>query len=113
MLVRAEAPDGSMGEAHDYLKSVQLRLQTHFPDLSVLTVVKIGHPADAIDDALGHSSASLVVMATHGRGGILRSVTGSVAGQVLKQGRAPLVLVRPSPHPDEVTAEPEGARAPA
>lgn len=103
MLVRAQAEDASLDAAHEYLIDVKTRLRPDYPELSVHTLVKISHPADAIEDVFGQSSASLVIMATHGRGGILRSLTGSVAGQVLKQGRAPLMLVRPAPHLNELT----------
>jgi nucleotide-binding universal stress UspA family protein len=115
LLVRAEASGGPLDEATDYLAGVQARLRTDYPDLSLLTLVKVAHPADAIADVFGHSTGSLVVMATHGRGGIVRSVTGSVAGQVLKGGRVPLVLVRPAAHPDELTAaaSAEGTSVPA
>jgi nucleotide-binding universal stress UspA family protein len=103
MLLRAEASDGSLEDALDYLATVRERLHAEYPDLSVLTYACLGHPAEAINNAFGHSTASHVIMATHGRGGIMRSVTGSVAGQVLKEGRAPLVLVRPAAHPGELT----------
>src|SRR5438046_3081361 len=77
---------------------VEAELLNTNPDLTVLTEVRTGNPAQAIDAALRQNSASLVVMATHGRGGVLRSVTGSVAGQVLQEGRAPLMLIRPAAH---------------
>jgi nucleotide-binding universal stress UspA family protein len=41
--------------------------------------------------------AALVVMATHGRTGLARTVVGSVALDVLRQGTLPVVLVRPAP----------------
>jgi Universal stress protein family len=52
------------------------------------------------------TGAALVVMATHGRTGLRRSIMGSVAGQVLERGSAPLVLVRPGvPSADGAPAE--------
>ena len=98
LLLRAEASMGPVDEALDYLSSVQARLAETYPDLTVLTDVRVADPAHAIDQALLQTGASVVVMATHGRGGVVRSVTGSVAGKVLEQGRAPLVLVRPAAH---------------
>jgi nucleotide-binding universal stress UspA family protein len=40
--------------------------------------------------------ADLVVMSTHGRTGLGRALTGSVAGEVLRTGRVPVVLVGPA-----------------
>jgi nucleotide-binding universal stress UspA family protein len=105
LLLRAEPPTGEIDQALDYLIAVQNRLADQYPDVSVVTDVRTGDPAPAIDEALQESGAAIVVMATHGRGGVVRSVTGSVAGKVLELGRAPLVLVRPAPHP-EVEADP-------
>ncbi|MES4793368.1 MAG: hypothetical protein C4321_10685, partial [Chloroflexota bacterium] len=42
----------------------------------------------------------LVVMATHGRGGLSRVIFGSVAEHVLREGNAPVMLIRP-PEPEE------------
>ncbi|HEX8968922.1 MAG TPA: universal stress protein [Chloroflexota bacterium] len=97
VLMRAEAETGPVDEALDYLTGVQAQLARQYPELSVLTDVRTADPAHAIHDGLLQTGASLVVMATHGRGGVVRSVTGSVAGQVLKTGTAPLMLVRPTP----------------
>jgi len=58
--------------------------------------VRLGVPAFAIDLTVAMTGAALVVMATHGRTGLRRSIMGSVAGQVLERGSVPLVLVRPS-----------------
>lgn len=51
------------------------------------------------------NDADLVVMATHGRGAMGRMVHGSVANQMLRRLRAPLVLV-----PGRGTAPPIGTR---
>jgi len=39
--------------------------------------------------------AAAVLMATHGRTGLVRSMLGSVAGGVLHHSRSPVVLIRP------------------
>ena len=41
--------------------------------------------------------AALVVMATHGRGGAMREILGSVAGKLVQQCDVPVVLMRPAP----------------
>ncbi len=113
VLVRAEAPEGPVDEALAYVLDAQARLTQRFPGLSVMTDVRQASPAHAIETAYHDLGASLVVMATHGRGGVARSVAGSVAGKVLKQGRAPLVLVRPLAYADEPRLEPVAAVAQA
>lgn len=66
--------------------------------LGVLTEERTGGAAHAIEDAFRQNSGSLVFMATYGRGGVIRSLMGSVAGQVLEDGRAPVGLIRPEAH---------------
>jgi nucleotide-binding universal stress UspA family protein len=56
-----------------------------------------GDPATAIIAAAEESHAALVTLATHGRTGLQRMALGSVADGVLQHGRAPLLLVHPTP----------------
>jgi nucleotide-binding universal stress UspA family protein len=60
----------------------------------VTTSVANGHPAEVIVDEAARHAASLIVMATHGRGGLRRWALGSVADKVLHTTTTPLVLVR-------------------
>jgi nucleotide-binding universal stress UspA family protein len=62
--------------------------------LEVDTALGQGAPADAIVDTAEARDAWLVVMATHGRGGLSRWAFGSVAEKVVQGLRPPLVLVR-------------------
>jgi nucleotide-binding universal stress UspA family protein len=57
--------------------------------------VVVGAPATAILECAERLSAAAVVMATHGRGGLSRLAFGSVADEVLRQSRRPLLLLRP------------------
>jgi nucleotide-binding universal stress UspA family protein len=54
-------------------------------------------PATAILSAAGEPDMDALVMATHGRGGVTRLLVGSVADQVLRQCRKPIMLYRPQP----------------
>lgn len=56
--------------------------------------VVAGSPPEAIVAAADRCDAALVVMATHGRGGIGRRVVGSVAHEVLRTATRPLLAVR-------------------
>jgi nucleotide-binding universal stress UspA family protein len=63
-------------------------------DLAVRTIVATGHAAEVIVDEAALEQADLIVMATHGRGGVQRWALGSVADKVLHATTTPLVLVR-------------------
>ena len=52
--------------------------------------------ASAIDDAARRLNVDLIVMATHGRGGLKRVVLGSVAQRVVHLNDFCVVLVRPA-----------------
>jgi len=53
--------------------------------------------ASAILNEAGQDDLDALVMATHGRGGMTRLLVGSVADQVLRQCRKPIMLYRPQP----------------
>ena len=48
--------------------------------------------------------ADLVVMTTHGRGGLTRFWLGSVADGIVREATVPILLLRPSDSPNEVDA---------
>jgi nucleotide-binding universal stress UspA family protein len=54
-----------------------------------------GNPGDKILEAARACNASMIAMATHGRGGLGRLLLGSVAQRVLNRATAPLLLIRP------------------
>jgi nucleotide-binding universal stress UspA family protein len=110
-LVCAQSADTLLMDAAEYLAEVQARIAEQRPDVRTGMEVRFGNAAAAIDEAFRENGASLVVMATHGRGGVVRSVTGSVAGQVLKEGRAPLVLIHPPAFVEEIAREADQAQA--
>jgi nucleotide-binding universal stress UspA family protein len=58
-------------------------------------VLRDGDPAAEIVAEAREGGADLVVMATHGRGGLGRAVLGSVAAGVVAQSPVPVVLLRP------------------
>jgi nucleotide-binding universal stress UspA family protein len=59
------------------------------------TMVRRGDVATSIEAAAAFLDADLIVMATHGRGGLGRVILGSVASRVLSQSPVPVMLVRP------------------
>jgi nucleotide-binding universal stress UspA family protein len=68
----------------------QLRRQA----IAVTPVVALGYPAEAIVDEAERREVDLIVMATHGRGGLYRWALGSIADKVLHASSTPLLLVR-------------------
>ncbi len=55
-------------------------------------------PADGIRQVAGETDADLIVMGTHGRGGLNRWMLGSVAERVLRESTVPVLTVRSAPH---------------
>lgn len=76
-----------------YLASIATTIRAH--DLNATTVVRHGNPASAILGYAEEEACSLVVMSTHGRTGLDRVRTGSVAQHVLRHAAIPILVVRP------------------
>jgi nucleotide-binding universal stress UspA family protein len=78
--------------AIDYLNGVAARLR----ELNL--TVDIEHPegnaADAIVDRARALGVNLILMTTHGRGGLGRAVFGSVADSVIRHSPCPVLLIR-------------------
>ena len=71
---------------------------------TVLTT-RLGLPASEILDRLQEDpKIDLVVMATHGRGGVARMVMGSVTDKIIRSAPCPVVTLRAHPHTDEQPA---------
>jgi nucleotide-binding universal stress UspA family protein len=69
-----------------------------------------GDPAGEILQAAGDLSVDLIVMGSHGRGGLARLLMGSVAEAVLRKARCPVLTVRkPFPVTQSATLAPEHA----
>ncbi|MFO7893622.1 MAG: universal stress protein [Longimicrobiales bacterium] len=54
-----------------------------------------GEPSETVAARVEESEADLVVMSTHGRGGLDRAWLGSVADRLIRRLTVPLLLVRP------------------
>ncbi|MEV7011394.1 universal stress protein [Streptosporangium sp. NPDC051022] len=66
--------------------------QEKFPEVTVLEDVQSAHPVDALVDA--SAMADLVVVGSHGRGGVASALLGSVSRGVLHHARCPVAVVR-------------------
>lgn len=63
--------------------------------LAITTRFLEGRVADALREYLASSGADLVVMTTHGYGGLSRAWLGSVADHLVRHSNVPILLVRP------------------
>jgi nucleotide-binding universal stress UspA family protein len=84
--------EAEQAAAAEYLRHVAERLQSQ--GLSVNTETPQGEAESVIVERARELGAALIVMTTHGRGGLGRVVFGSVADSVLRHAPCPVLLVR-------------------
>jgi nucleotide-binding universal stress UspA family protein len=60
----------------------------------VTSIVRVGAPADAILEAAREFDASVIVMGTHGRSGLIRITLGGVAESVVRGASRSVLVVR-------------------
>jgi len=95
ILIQAVASAALRNQATSMLGSLADQLRTH--EVDVRTRVVTGHAAEVLVDEAAQCRADLIVMATHGYGGLRRWALGSVADKVLHTSATPLILVRARP----------------
>ncbi len=81
-------------DAFEYLKGVAAKLRAD--GLKVSFEVGTGVIDETIQEFATGVHADLIAMSTHGRGGLARLVIGSVADQLVRHSKVPILLVRPS-----------------
>ena len=84
--------DSLQEAATEYVAGIQQRIQA--PG-GVHTQVLVGSPTTTLEQYAEVASIDLVIMTTHGRGGIVRAALGSVTDRMLG-GAAPVLVVRAS-----------------
>jgi nucleotide-binding universal stress UspA family protein len=97
-------PTGQMHHGHDaseehcraYLNAVAATF-TH-EHIKTETLVAHGNPAHVILHVAKDMHADLIVMSTYGRGGLKRTLIGSVADHVIRHASAPVLVTRPHEH---------------
>jgi nucleotide-binding universal stress UspA family protein len=80
-------------EQLDYLSSVEVGIA----GAPVERGVRFGHPGHEILQEAEQWGADLIAVATACRSGLGRMVLGSVAEEVLRKARVPVILYRPGP----------------
>jgi len=71
----------------------------------VKSVVLRGKPAEEIVNYAERNNISLIIMASHGRSGIMRWIMGSIANKVIQRTSTPILLIRASSAQPEVDRE--------
>jgi nucleotide-binding universal stress UspA family protein len=64
------------------------------PSVACERCLAIGDPAEAIADLAKSEDAEMIVMATHGRTGLLRMLMGNVAEEVVRKAKCPVLKVK-------------------
>jgi nucleotide-binding universal stress UspA family protein len=85
----------------EWQKQAVLRLQAAVPDadrarVTVVSVVATPY-AEILDYARAHH-ADLIVMGTHGRGGVSHMLLGSIAERIVRRAPCPVLTVRHPQH---------------
>ncbi len=103
-------PD-ALQEVSQYLETQVGACATVAPDVHTQGLLKIGDASREILNVASELDAQMVVLTTHGRGGVDRLISGSVADQVVRNGHIPVLLIRRWEHPVlELTSEHPGWR---
>jgi len=99
--------DRALKDEHvsDARKNMERIMREQIPDdISAETVVRGGDAVEEIIRFAEEAGADLIVMATHGRGGLSHILMGSTAEQVIRKASCPVLTLK---HPMQVTSGPE------
>lgn len=94
------------GEAEKYLQEL---IKTRFPaDYKISYHVhedKVSNVAQSLVEHSGELHPDLIIMCSHGRGGVRDLLFGSIAQKVIALGKTPLMLIQPDEDNNENTFE--------
>jgi nucleotide-binding universal stress UspA family protein len=88
-------PAAAKTKAERYLASTADRIRTSTMKVECRVIPK-GSAADVIVNEAEAHSGTVIALATHGRGGLAKLVWGSVADEVTRRTKAPVLVLRPS-----------------
>ncbi|MBZ0182750.1 MAG: universal stress protein [Melioribacteraceae bacterium] len=90
----------------DYLSGLKTKIEEELneiktelinsDDLDIESVIKIGKDYEEIVKYSSEISADLIVIATHGRTGVLHTLLGSVAEKVIRYAKCPVLVTTPT-----------------
>lgn len=90
-----EARQQAHQEAQNYLETLQDELDRKGVETRIL--LRDTAPAEDILDVASAEAIDLVVMSSHGRGGLARWTFGSVADKVVRHSPCPVLMIRQQP----------------
>jgi glycine betaine transporter len=91
-------------EAERYLRAIADERLSRYP--KVECVVRRGDPAAEILKLAEHDNVGMILMATHGRTGLLHVIMGSVGEKVVRKAHVPVLTVRPAEmRPQPISAQ--------
>ena len=107
-----EVPDAwsAGGEPSEVDRELMERLRTLQPSSSNVPVERVAHggpPGPVICWVAQQQHCDLIVMGTHGRKGLYHLLLGSVAEEVMRHARCPVLTVRDRPADEPPLEEPE------
>ena len=85
--------ESQLNSGRAYLEKIGSQLQGAGIKIETEFTVKAGNPAENIIDYVKEHSINLVVMSTHGHGGIRRLLLGSVTDRVVHSCEVPVLVV--------------------
>jgi nucleotide-binding universal stress UspA family protein len=91
--IAATRQEAAVAEAEQHLAAIAEK--TRAQGIAVTARVEPRYPPTAIGETTDEVEADLIVMATHSRAAPLRAVLGSVAEEVLRATRVPVLLIPP------------------
>jgi nucleotide-binding universal stress UspA family protein len=83
----------ALADARAYLNDIATDLRAK--GLRVVWEVRIGRPAEEITRVAETTTADLILISTHGRGGLRRWALGSVTNELLHRGTTPILAIPP------------------
>lgn len=102
----AEVPVGAPEMMEASRRRIEKQLEATAEEIQASTEATVrwklleGEPSEAIAAQVETGGAELVVMSTHGRGGLERAWLGSVADRLIRRVDIPVLLVRPEAEAD-------------
>lgn len=103
VLLRVCTDQKSLRQAVDYLDRVGE--EARHEHLTVRCEAFVGEPASRIVQAAYDDSVDLIVMSSHGRTGLARTIFGSVAETVMRNAPCPVMVVKGSQNNQHEGAE--------
>lgn len=93
MPVMVLSADELRRSADEQLERLQKELLAQFPDISISAESRLGDINDELDDICLEADPLLLVLGTHGMGGLERMLFGSTAISVIRHTQLPVIVV--------------------